>query len=641
MAESKTTAAQIIAFCLAGFVVSAVSTGGAQGPAKADPSAAAGAKQSAEKQAAAGQPRKEQNPPANDDVTALREQLAAQQKQIEQLRQALEDQNQILKRLAAQEKPSGAVSLLKQPGSRMITAENPGLAQVASTAPMLPAAANLKPEPLPLPAKAEAGVGNAAQVESKSAVTKAPLTLSIGDVDLTLAGFVDATAFFRSTNLGSGIGSSFGSLPFSNSTAGRLTETRLSAQNSRFSLLASSQVANSNVKGYLESDFLGFQPGNAFVTSNSDSMRLRLYWADVTRGKFEFLGGQSWSMLTPNRTGLSPTPGDIFYSQDMDTNYQVGLTWSRQLQFRFIYHPSKTWAMGVSLENPQQYVGGAAALPFTNGAVVLPSSSYASQLDVNQSLSGVGGVSTVVNNTIPVTGTPPPGGPTTQTVTQVNGGTGGATTTPNLHPDVIAKIATDPMVGNKHMHLEVAGLLSSFKLYNSKAGTSATATGGGGSVNLNLELFKDFHIVGTSFYSDGGGRYIFGLGPDLIVKPDGTPSLVHAASGIGGFEYQATKQTMYYGYYGGAYFQRNTAIDPKTGNFLGFGFPGSSNSANRSVQEGTFGIIQTFWKNPRYGALQLITQYSYVTRSPWAVSSGSPKDAHLSMGYVDVRYVLP
>ena len=105
-------------------------------------------------------------------------------------------------------------------------------------------------------------------MESKSAVTKAPLTLSIGDVDLTLAGFVDATAFFRSTNLGSGIGTSFGALPFSNAAAGRLTETRFSAQNSRFSLLATSQVGNSNVKGYLESDFLGIQPGNAFVTSN-------------------------------------------------------------------------------------------------------------------------------------------------------------------------------------------------------------------------------------------------------------------------------------------------------------------------------------------------------------------------------------
>ena len=31
---------------------------------------------------------------------------------------------------------------------------------------------------------------------------------------------------------------------------------------------------------------------------------------------FEFLAGQSWSLMTPNRNGLSPAPGDLFYSQD-------------------------------------------------------------------------------------------------------------------------------------------------------------------------------------------------------------------------------------------------------------------------------------------------------------------------------------
>jgi len=30
-----------------------------------------------------------------------------------------------------------------------------------------------------------------------------------------------------------------------------------------------------------------------------------------------------------------------------------------------------------------------------------------------------------------------------------------------------------------------------------------------------------------------------------------------------------------------------------------------------------------------------------LTRHPWSVSSGAPKNAHLSMGYADVRYVLP
>ena len=48
---------------------------------------------------------------------------------------------------------------------------------------------------------------------------------------------------------------------------------------------------------------------------------------DVRKDKLEFLAGQSWSMLTPNRKGISALPGDIFISQVVDTNYMAGLTW--------------------------------------------------------------------------------------------------------------------------------------------------------------------------------------------------------------------------------------------------------------------------------------------------------------------------
>jgi uncharacterized coiled-coil protein SlyX len=517
---------------------------------------------------------------SSDALQALEAKVAQQQAQIERLTRALELLNQ---RLNETSKPPAAAP----PNS---------VGPVASLTAVIPAAV-AKPGNIAEATSPSPGSGQAApatQIESKSAITKAPLTLSIGDVDLTLAGFVDATGFFRSTNLGSGIGSSFGGLPFSNTSTGLLTETRFTAQNSRVSLMATSVVHNTAVKGYLESDFLGTQPTNAFVTSNSQTARLRLYWVQLIRGKFEILGGQSWSMLTPNRTGLSPMPGDIFYTQDMDTNYQVGLTWSRNNQFRFIYHPSKEWAMGVSLENPQQFVG---------------------------------------------TATLPPNFP----ASEVEQGTN--TATPNLHPDIIAKVAYDPMVSGKHMHVEVAGLVSSFRTVNAALNTKTSATGGGGSLNLNLEAVKKLHLMFTSFYSDGGGRWIGGVGPDLIIKADGSPSLVHGSSAIGGFEYQANPNTLIYGYYGGAYFQRNTGIfiDPKTGkaSLIGFGYKGSPNSQNKSLQEATWGFIQTFWQNPRYGKLQLITQYSYLTRAPWFVATGNPKNAHLSMGYVNLRYVLP
>jgi len=66
-----------------------------------------------------------------------------------------------------------------------------------------------------------------------------------------------------------------------------------------------------------------------------------------------------------------------------------------------------------------------------------------------------------------------------------------------------------------------------------------------------------------------------------------------------------------------------------------------SNSNSYDSVGGTLGIVDTFRKNPHYGALSLITQYSYLTRAPWFVASGAPKNGHLSMGYVDLRYTLP
>jgi len=561
-----------------------------------------------------------------DEVNALKEQIAAQQKQIEQLVTTMEEMKQ---RLDQATKPTPAAG---QP-------QTPNLGEVASTTPVVPVAKTATADAIAVPVASPAASPAAPANGQAETPPTSPLEFHLGNALFRVGGFIDATAFFRTTNLGSGIGTSFGGLPYSNSVAGRLTETRFSAQNSRITLMFQTPVGSANVKAYVESDFLGFQPSNAFQTSNSDSLRLRLYWAQVTTGKFEFLAGQTWSFLVPNRQALSPMPGDLFYTLNMDTNYQVGLPWTRALEFRFIYHASKEWAMGVALENPQQYIGNAVTLPLSPAGPAV-AGSVATSVYTNQVDNGA--------NALPAT----------------SGGTG----TPNLFPDVIAKIAYDPVVNGKHMHVEAAGVMSQFKLFTPATSVTPaftqTATGGGGSLNFNLELFKNFHLILNDTFGDGTGRYIFGLGPSLIVKPDGSPGLVHAYSGLGGIEWQPNSKFMLYGYYGGAYFNRNYGIQcfvqpvvppavlpacnstPSSKPFyVGFGFPagfaGSSNAANKSVQEPTIGYIQTLWRNPHWGALQIITQYSYVTRAPWFVAVNQPKNAHLSMVYVDVRYVLP
>jgi hypothetical protein len=490
--------------------------------------------------------------------STLRKAIAEQQQEIEQLREELQ-------------------------------VSRPGSATAATTR------ASVLVTPISATSSAPAGRPSAAK-PSQAAEQKptSPLSIRIGSAEFTPGGWVDFTSIFRTTNVGSGIGTSFGSIPFSNATAGRLTETRFSPQNSRFNLKIIAKPGNFNVTGFLETDFVGLQPGNVFVTSNSNAPRMRLYWVNVQRGRWEFLGGQSWSFLAPNRNGLSPLPSDIFASLNVDPNLQVGLTWTRAPQFRVVFHPNERWALGLALENPEQFIGG---------AVVLPSA-------LTTFYSG-----------------------------QLNNGT--LNSTPNAHPDILPKVAFDGHLGDRHMHIEAVGVVRSFKMFNPLSGSTSMSTGGGGSVNLNLEMFKNFHLIANSFWSDGGGRYIFGLGPDVIIRGDGTPSLVHSGSGIGGFEWQATARNMLYSYYGVGYFQRNVTVDPATGKQVGFGYSGSSSSANRAVQETTLGYIRTLWKHENYGGLQILTQYSYLNRSPWFVAPGEPKNAHASMVYVDFRYLIP
>jgi hypothetical protein len=449
--------------------------------------------------------------------------------------------------------------------------------------------------------------------QAMNASEHSPLSFKIGDAQFTPGGFMDFTSVFRTTGTGNGIGTTFNGIPYNNNSTGigGTTETRFSAQNSRIALKVDAPVAGGNITGYVEADFLGAIAQNANVTSNSDSLRMRLYFGDYRRGKWEVMGGQDWSMLTPSRKGLGIMPNDVFYTQNMDTNYQVGLPWTRQPQFRVMYHPSDEWTMGVSVENPDAFL-------FSTTNVGLPAAfvPFAGQLDAT------------------------------------SGGTLATPPTPNWLPDFIFKVADDHMFGDKLFHIEASGLLSEFRVFTPASITTTTsqtnhATGGGGSVNLNLELFKNFHLIANSFFSDGGGRYLLGSGPDLVVKQltatsPFLPSLVHAYSGIGGFEYQFTKKSLLDFYYGAAYYGRDVQVNPVGGaRNLGYGFSGSSNADNRIINEYTVGWTQTLWGNPNYGSLKIITQASYLNRTPWFVATGQPKDAHLFMVFADLRYTLP
>jgi hypothetical protein len=504
----------------------------------------------------------------NPELLMLEARIAEQQKQIEHLRKIVEGQGN------ATEKTPVAYS-----------------AKAAGEA-AAPAAAPSAPSPAPAP-QAQAAA---------AAEPSAPLQLKIGDTTIMPVGFMDATAEWKDKNAGGSIGSSFGSIPYNNAATSKLSEFRFSPQNSRIGFRVDGNWKGAHFIGYNEFDFLGTSGSNAIsVTNGAFVPRLRLFWVDVRKGQFEVLAGQSWSMMTPNRKGISALPSDLFYSQVIDVNYVIGIPWSRQPGVRFLYHPSNKVTMGLSFENPDQYIGGSGGGP----TVTLPAA-----------LTGLAGVQLDNASTV-------------QTI-------------PNVTPDIIAKIAFDP---TSRVHFEIAGIERTFKTWNTTTGQPAsgqysTKAGAGGAINANFEIAKNFRLVTNNYWSDGGGRYLFGNAPDLVVRADGSVSPIHAGGAVEGFE-ATLGSTLLYAYYGGIYIGRNVAVDANGTSLVGYGYRGSANSQNRTVQEITFGLNQTLWKDAKYGAINLMGQYQYLTRDPWYVAVNAPKAAHDNTIYVNLRYTLP
>jgi len=268
-----------------------------------------------------------------------------------------------------------------------------------------------------------------------------------------------------------------------------------------------------------------------------------------------------------------------------------------------VHAPKDVATWGISFEQPNQYMGGSSGGP---------------QITLPTALAGLLG-------------------------TQLDNTSTSYLSTPNRMPDIITKLAFDP---SKKAHIEVAGLVRDFKVYNLTTGAPTSGetfskVGVGGSVNANFELFKGFRLVSNNFWSDGGGRYIFGQAPDLIIRSDGSISPIHVASMVQGVEANVTKTTLLYAYFGGIWIDKNVALDANGTSKVGFGYLGAANSQNHIEREYTFGINQTVWKDARYGAINVMGQYEYLRRNPWYIALNALDHAADSTIYFNVRYTLP
>src|SRR5260221_13634431 len=324
--------------------------------------------------------------PAADDpnsvaaeIKALREAMAAQQQQIAQQQQQIE---KLQKQAAAPQQDSSSAD-----AGRLVNAS------LNTNGPVNVAARPLQDKP-----------------------KESPLSFRIGAADFTPGGFVDFENIFRSTNTGFVTATNFWAIPFSNTVQGHLTEYRSTGQYSRFNIKTHAKYGENDVTGFVEFDFNGNDAANVFVTSNPHNDRLRHYWVDVRRGKWEFMGGQGWGLLTANRNGVSPVSADVFTTFNEDGNHNIGNNFTRAGQFRVAYHFNDQVAWAVAVENPQQFTG--------QGAEVLFPAAFNAAL---------GGQFDAANNA----------------------------GTPNLFPDIISKLAFDnKFAGDRHFHFELGGLLT-------------------------------------------------------------------------------------------------------------------------------------------------------------------------------------
>lgn len=536
-------------------------------------------------------------------------QTATQAAELEQLKSMVRSQQIVLEEQQAQiQALQLAMAEQKQMSTGVVQPGTKGTKQVPTATtwnandPMAPAtktqASNSQATPIGQepPLAEQEKIGEELQRGPEIAdITPDTPALQLGPAKIRLLGYAAMNTVWRSSSSGGNIATNFANLPFDNTVPGDTSEFRVSSQTTRLALRVDTALKSSNAAGYFEMDFGGApNAGNVAVTLSGYTFRIRQAWFDWGRGKWELTGGQLFSLMTPTKKDILPWPGDVATTHVLDFNYVAGLVWGRYPQFRVVYHASKQAAFGFSAENPEQQVGN---------NVVFPSA-----------LSGI----------LP---------------TQYNTGSN-ELSVPNMTPDFVVKGSFDGK-SDRAVHFDVGAVMRTFRSWNgAQVSGKDYSFGSGVGANFNVNVLKGTRLVLDGFASDGGGRYIGGLAPDVIVKANGSISPIHSYSWVSGFELAPSKITGLYFYYSGVYAQKNVTLNSDGTCCVGFGYPGATTNANRLIEEATAGYSRVFWKYENIGSMQWGVQYAYAWLYPWVAGTG-PNSAHANIVYGQVRYNLP
>jgi hypothetical protein len=456
-------------------------------------------------------------------------------------------------------------------------------------------------------------------------------------VTLAFGGFFAGEALWRQKNMTGDIGSSYNALPFSGTSQAYMTEWRGSARQSRISLLATGNAGDVKLSGYYETDFLGAGASSNSNESNSYVLRIRQFWGQVnTSGGWNFAFGQMWSLLTTERMGMAPRSEWIPLT--IEAQYVPGFNWARQFGLRVWKNLGTTAAVGLALEESQTTFSARNAptnfvLGQAGGSLLNPGNNYST----------------------------------------------------DLAPDLIAKVAFDPMQGQ---HYEIKAIGRVFRdrivmLPDTLGLTRNSMTYGGGlgaaavwSVFVDDGGHKrdvvDFGVSGL--WGSGVGRYGSSQLPDATIRPDGAIVPILGASALIGIEAHPHRKLDIYLYGGTDYDYRTAfytnAVPPKG---VGYGSPlnplygcaveytpgaggyapgappaNTCNADTKNIWQVGGGFWYKFLQGS-FGTLQWGLQYTYTERVIWSgVDNTVPTPNQISnlkainpMAFTSFRYYLP
>jgi outer membrane murein-binding lipoprotein Lpp len=417
-------------------------------------------------------------------------------------------------------------------------------------------------------------------------------TFHIGGVTIQLGGFVAMESLFRSRNETTSIGSNWNAIPFPQSQQNHEGEFRMTAQQSRFSMLMHGDIdPNQHVEGYVELDLQGAAGTANSNESNSYNPRLRQAYVSYDNDALDLhaLGGQSWSLATMFKQGVTPHQEDVPLT--IDAQYVPGFTWTRQPQLRVAkgFDAGKFW-LAASLEAPQTtYSVGSNGTGVNLGTV-------------NYNNTGISGLD-----------------PT-------------ASYSTDIAPDVIVKAAADPGYGHYELYGLARFMQDRVAVVGNGHSNTRLAGGVGGGFILPI-LGSALSVEGRALAGYGIGRYGSGQLPDAPIGRDGAPVPLPEVQALVGLVAHPQPDIDLYSYVGTEQIHRKYFTS--NGTAYGYGNPLYSNagcdielstaSCTANTSGLTQGTIGAWWRflHGNYGTIETGAQYSYTRRTIFAGATGA------------------